>query len=165
MNTEESGYSEQQEVAQYEKLASRTKELIENARELTSDAIDVAIDKAKDELAAAGEFSREQGERLKAFLRRDLKATREHVSGTRAGSQAQRVASGIEGVLAGILARLGHLLQEWAAKVEDHLRYRTGEVTSPGTLTCVECESKIRMKKTGRVPPCPKCHAAEFRRP
>jgi len=49
-------------------------------------------------------------------------------------------------------------------KVEEHLSYRTGEVSSPGTSTCVECGKEVQMTKTGRVPRCPDCHATEFRR-
>lgn len=164
MIKEKSEYDEQQEAAQYEKLASRTKELIEEARELTSEALDAAIDKAKEELAAANEFSHEQGERLKNFLRRDLKATREHAAELKEGLQPQRVAGGIQSVLAGIFAKLGDLFQDWADKVEERLSYRTGEVCSPGTLTCDECENEVHMTATGRVPPCPNCHATEFRR-
>lgn len=164
MTKVKSEYDEQQEVAQYEKLASRTKELIEGARDLTTDAVDAAIDKAKEELAAANEFSHEQGERLESFLRRDLKTTREHAASLKEGIQPQRVAFGIQSVMAGIFAKLGDLFQDWADKVEVRLSYRTGEVCSPGTLTCDECENEIHMTATGRVPPCPKCHATEFRR-
>ena len=164
MTKKESEYSEQQEAAQYEKLASRTKELLEEARELTSDAVDVAMDKAKEELAGAGEFSREQGERLKTFLRRDLKATREHVSGMKEELQQQRVTSGVQNVMAAIFEKLGEVFQEWAGKVEEQLSYRTGEVCGPGTLTCNGCGNEVHMTATGRVPPCSKCHGTEFRR-
>ena len=44
------------EIGLYEKLAHRSKELIEGAKEITSGTIDSAIDKAKEEMVAAGDF-------------------------------------------------------------------------------------------------------------
>jgi isocitrate dehydrogenase len=44
------------------------------------------------------------------------------------------------------------------------LDYRSGEITSAGTLTCNACGHEMHFKKTGRIPPCPKCHATEFRK-
>jgi predicted RNA-binding Zn-ribbon protein involved in translation (DUF1610 family) len=40
--------------------------------------------------------------------------------------------------------------------------YHTGEITSIGTLACKACDTLVHFKKTGRIPPCPKCHQTVF---
>ena len=97
MTEEHKGLKEEQEVGQYERLASRTKELIESAKEKGPKVLDAALDKAKEEMIATGDFSKEQGKRLQAFVRRDLEATVEHVSqmgqsGSRRGRETGRMA-------------------------------------------------------------------------
>ena len=61
--------NEHEEVGLYEKLASRTADLLEEGRK----TFDEALKKAKDELASAGDFSKEQADRLGEYVRRDLK--------------------------------------------------------------------------------------------
>jgi hypothetical protein len=159
---------EQHEVSQYEKLASRTRELLEAAREKGPIALEAALEKAKEEMISAGDFTAEQGKRLQGFLSRDLEATSKHI--TRMGRtlkealEPQRVSSGIQSTLANIFDALGDTLKDWASKAEERLSYRTGELSSPGTLTCDNCGSQIRMTSTGRVPPCAKCHGTKFRK-
>lgn len=168
MTEKQGNEEEQKEVSLYEKLALRTRELIEEAGEKTAEAGEWALEKAKAEMITAGEFGREQGERFKAFLIRDLQATSENA--LKAGSTAQemlephRVAAGIQSSLAKILETVGGALKEWGSKLESGLDYKTGEITSPGTLTCKKCESSIKMLKTGHIPPCQKCQGTDFRK-
>ena len=49
-----------------------------------------------------------------------------------------------------------------AEKLEVGLNFKTGEITTPGTLTCKKCEKKIKMYGTGHIPPCPECRGTEF---
>lgn len=42
--------------------------------------------------------------------------------------------------------------------------WRTGEVTTIGTLRCRHCGELVRFKRTGRIPPCPKCRATVYER-
>jgi hypothetical protein len=168
MTEEHKGLKEEEEVGQYERLASRTKELIESAKEEGPKVLDAALEKAKEEMIAAGDFGKEQGKRLQAFVRRDLEATVGHVSQmgqtVKEALEPHRVASGIQSTLAHILDALGDTLKDWSDKTEEKLSYRTGEMSSPGTLTCLNCESQINMTKTGRVPPCSKCRGSKFRK-
>ena len=166
MQEEEKSEEEKKEVGLYEKLAVRSKELIEEARGKTSEAVDAAIEKAKEEMTVAGDFSHEKGERLKSFLKRDLHIARKGIS--RAGYIAKdtiephRLAAGIQGTLATILEAVGDKFGDWADKLEARLDFKTGDVTTPGTLTCKSCKNDINMHDTGRIPPCPKCYGTEF---
>lgn len=42
--------------------------------------------------------------------------------------------------------------------------FHTGEVTGPGTIACDQCSEPLHFHRTGKIPPCPKCHATSFHR-
>ena len=155
-----------EELGLYEKLARRAKELMAGAKEKTAGTVDAAIKKAKEEMVAAGDFSHEQGERIKTFLERDLKTTGVYAS--KAGEAAKealephRVAAGLQSTLATILETVGEAFEEWGKKLDSNLDFKTGEMTTPGSLTCKGCGEKIRMHETGHIPPCPKCTGTAF---
>ena len=60
------------EAIQYDQLVERFTELFEAGSEKTAEFARVAMEKAREQLTAAGAFSEEQGKRLKAFLERDF---------------------------------------------------------------------------------------------
>jgi len=154
----------QPEVGFYEKLAARTAELLESGRR----SLDEALKKAGDELTAAGEFSREQAEKIGGYVRRDLASLAGQAEKARdavkKAADPARVAAGAQSVLARILKGAAETLGELAARTEKQLEHRTGEVTSPGTLTCTSCGAEMRFTATVRIPPCPKCHQTLFRK-
>lgn len=152
---------EQEEVGLYEKLASRTADLLEEGRK----TFDEALKKAKDELSSAGEFSREQADKLGEYVRRDLKENADKAKeAVIKAVEPQRVAAGVQSVFTRILTTAAETLTELAERSEKSLEFKTGEITSPGTLTCKECDAEMHMKKTTRIPPCPKCHKTIFRK-
>jgi len=153
--------NEKHEVGLYEKLASRTAELLESGRT----TLDDALKRARQEMTKAGEFSEEQMDRVTSYVKRDvMKNAHRATKAVREAIDPHRVAAGAESIFARILASAGDALSDLAKRAEEHLEFRTGEVTSPGTLTCQECQADLRMKTIGRIPPCPKCHKTVFRK-
>lgn len=157
---------EKEEIGLYEKLAERSKALMEEAEEKTVKVVGIAIDKAKEEMVAAGDFSHEQGERLKTFLQRDLFFSLRDASKAEDVAkevlEPHRVVAGIQSLMASTLETVGEKLEDWAAKLNEGLNFKTGEMTTPGTLICKGCEKKIKMHKMGHIPPCPECCGTEF---
>ncbi|MCK4838929.1 MAG: hypothetical protein KAS94_08990 [Desulfobulbaceae bacterium] len=157
---------EKKDIGLYEKLAERSRAFIKEAEEQTVKAVGIAIDKAKEEMVAAGDFSHEHGERLKTFLQRDLFLSLRDVSKAEDVAkevlEPHRVLAGIQGLMASTLETVGEKLEDWAAKLEKDLNFKTGEITAPGTLTCKKCQKKIKMHKMGHIPPCPECCGTEF---
>ena len=152
---------EQEEVGLYEKLASRTADLLEEGKK----TFDEALKKAKEELSAAGDFSREQADKLGEYVRRDLKENAEKAKVAVIKSvEPQRVAAGVQSAFTRILTTAAEALTELAERSEKSLEFKTGEITSPGTLTCKDCDAEMHMTKTTRIPPCPKCHKTIFRK-
>ena len=152
---------EQEEIGLYEKLASRTADLLEEGKK----TFDEALKKAKDELSSAGDFSREQADKLGEYVRRDLKENADKATkAVKKAVEPYRLAAGVQSAFARILTTTAETLTELAERSEKSLEYKTGEITSMGTLTCKECDAEMHMTKTTRIPPCPKCHKTVFRK-
>jgi Zn finger protein HypA/HybF involved in hydrogenase expression len=152
------------DVSLYQKLADRTAEILAGGKK----SLDEALKKASDELAAGGEYSREQAEKITAYLRRDLAEVGKKALQARdavlEAVEPHRMVAGVQSGLAKLLKTSAELLSELAGKSEHVLEFKTGEVTSPGTLTCKDCGKEMHLKATGRIPPCPQCHKTMFRK-
>jgi hypothetical protein len=107
----------------FDRLLSRFQEVFRQAGETTAAAFDTALDAACDGLIAAGEFTADNGERLRQFLRRDL-LQRDHPTMT----------------------------------------FRTGDITTAGTLTCAGCGWTVITSRTTVLPPCPQCTETAYRK-
>ena len=159
--TEHDNNNDQQDVGLYEKLAARTAELLEEGKK----SLDEALKKAKEEFAKAGDFHSEQLEKMASYVRRDvLENAGKARDAVKKAVDPQRVAAGAQSIFARILTSAADALSDLADKTEKTLEFKTGEVTSAGTLTCKGCGAEIHLKGTGRIPPCPKCHKTLFRK-
>lgn len=151
---------------QYDKLASKFNELYLSGKERGRESMSVAMDKASEQLTSLGEFSAEHGAELKKYLARDLDQTLADAQqfGVAAKERLNpgRLSAGALASLAAVLESTGNALQSLSEKTKDKLTYSTGEMTSAGTLTCQTCGEAIHLKKTGHIPPCPKCSATLF---
>ena len=161
-NDQEKGGMERQ----YDKLASKFNELYLEGKERGREAMDVALENAREQLTALGEFSVEQGEALKQYLARDLDQT--IVDAQHLGEEAKerlhpsRLGAGALSSLATVLELTSNALHNLSVKTREQLTYKTGEMTSAGTLTCQACGQKVHLKETGHIPPCPKCNGTLF---
>jgi isocitrate dehydrogenase len=109
--------------ALFDRLSIRFQELFQQAGETTLAAFESALETACDGLVGAGEFTAENGERLRQFLRRDI-------------------------------------LQ----RDNQTLTFRTGDITSAGTLSCSGCGWTIVTNRTTVLPNCPHCSETAFRK-
>lgn len=156
------------ESARYDRFVEKSRELFDKGQEKGREAWEKAMELARQQLTAAGEFSAEQGEAFKAYLRRDLNQTLEDMR--ELGEEAKerlnpaRLGAGALSSLAKLLHVTGDALSTLSEKAEDALVYRVGEVTSAGTLTCLACGHKVPLKTTGVVPVCPACQGRRFRK-
>jgi isocitrate dehydrogenase len=150
----------------YDLLASKFKEFYQAGKERSSESMSEALEKAREQLTALGEFSTEQGQELKQYLARDLDQTISDAQ--KLGEEAKeklnpaRLGAGALASLSSILELTGNALRTLSDKTKEKLSYKTGEITSAGTLTCQTCRQEVHIKKTGRVPPCPKCSGTLF---
>ncbi len=164
MSDEKQKPEEHEDVGLYQKLADRTAEILAEGKK----TLDGALKKASDEITSGGEYSREQAEKISAYLRRDLSEVGKKALQARdavlAAVEPHRVVAGMQSGLAKLLSTAADVLSELAGKSEQGLEFKTGEVTSPGTLTCKDCGKEMHFKATVRIPPCPQCHKTVFRK-
>jgi len=107
----------------FDRLSARFQDLFQQAGETTLAAFDHALDTAVDAMMEAGEFSAENGDRLRQYLRRDI-----------------------------------------LHRDNPTLTFRTGDITSAGTLSCAGCNWTIITTRTTALPPCPQCSETAFRK-
>jgi len=164
MSDEKQKPEEHEDVNLYQRLSDRAAELVQEGRK----TLDEALKKASEEIAASGEFTREKAEKVGDYLRRDLTefGSRMHkaTDTVKEAAEPHRVVAGMQSGLAKMLATAADVLTELAGKSEQVLEFKTGEVTSPGTLTCKDCGKEMHFKATVRIPPCPQCHKTRFRK-
>jgi isocitrate dehydrogenase len=151
---------------QYDKLASKFNEIYLAGKERGREAMSVALEKANEQLIELGEFGTEQGEALKQYLARDLDQTISDAQQLSEEAKERfhpaRLGAGALSSLATALELTSNALHSLSVKTKETLTYRTGEMTSAGTLTCQACGEKVHLKETGHVPPCPKCDGTLF---
>lgn len=178
MNPNESGHKADaaSETAQeqgryealYDRFTERARELFDAGQEKSTEAMEKAMEGARGQFAAAGEFSAEQGEAFKKFMRRDLDQTAKdmRVLGVEAKERLNpaRLGAGALSSMARLLEATGSALKNLSRKAEESLHFNTGEITAAGTLTCTQCGQTVQLKRSTHIPPCPNCHGTEFRK-
>jgi hypothetical protein len=185
--------ADEEELAAYEKLLQRVSRRFSELNEkLTSETVGRAIDKAMADLREKGEHSREVIARAGETLRKDIASTTEHIRPRidkvtePAREQFDRWLNKGGALWHGIANEAAYYkefsrdksgaflynitkgLNDWSSSLADRLntslQYKTGEMTHGGEFVCTSCESRIHLRKPGRIPPCPKCSHSEFRR-
>lgn len=159
---------EQDNAALYDRFTERASELFGAGKEKSRDAMEKAMDAARLQLLAAKEFSAEQGELFRQYMRRDLAQTEQDMRALNQEAKEHlhpaRLGAGALSSLARMLDAAGSAIQSLSRKAEDALQYGTGETTTAGTLTCVKCGQTLQLKRTSRIPPCPSCSGTQFRK-
>jgi isocitrate dehydrogenase len=161
--------SEEPVEDQYDRLAARFRELFDAGAEKSAEVAQATLEKARQQLTAAGAFSEEQGKKLKAFLERDLMQEASEYARILSEEASKRLnpsrlGAGVLASLSSLLDMTGSALSNLASMADKALLYHSGEITSAGTLTCTSCGKQIHFKQTGRIPPCPSCHHTEFKK-
>jgi len=148
---------------QYDELADKFHKEFEEGAEKTAEFAQKAMETARKQLTAAGQFTEEQGQKLKVFLENDFsRVTQEMKVGAKEKLNPSRLGAGALSSMAKLLHKTGVALSSFGDKADDALACRSGEITSAGKLQCNACGYEMHFKKTGRIPPCPKCHKTEF---
>ncbi len=153
---------------QYDKFADKAQEIFKDGTSKTKEAWDTAVESARKQMTDAGEFSAEQGKKFKDFLSRDLQQIYRHIQDAGEGAKdffnPTRIGLGALSSLASLLDKADETLQSLREKTDKVLVFKTGEITSAGALTCINCKKVLNLKKTGHIPPCPGCSKTKFRK-
>lgn len=134
------------------------------------DTLQKALARARETAVELGELTRDEAERVAAWVRRDLHDAGDYMSRT-GGELSDWLHMDLELIEHALLDLIGKAADRTQLDMlkfqEDTLHaaeYKTGEVTGPGTLRCTECGEELNFAKPGHIPPCPHCHGTTFER-
>ncbi len=157
-------------VNAYERMLEHVDSMLDKAEKNTLPNIKKSIDTAREKAVELNELTREKAEKVAAYLERDMKDAAHFLSETGDEFRAwfkfdvQLIEARVLEMLANVADRTRLELDRLAERAREGVLYHTGEITGPGTLVCTQCGKELHFHKTGHIPPCPKCHATEYRR-
>lgn len=155
----------------YNRMMERVKHSIDTFEDAVSPKLRQAIEAAQEKAVELGELTREEAAKVGEYLRRDIQGAAEHLAESEDHEFRDWLRFDIELIEDRLLemflsvadqAKLDML--QFEEELEEASEYRTGEITGPGTLQCMECGEMLHFHDTGHIPPCPKCHKTLFSR-
>lgn len=159
---------DQKLITAYDKMMARVAQLLDTAEQQALPALQKNIENAKQQAIELKEITQEEAEKLAYYVRRDLHDAAEYLEQT--GEELstwfsfdlELVEERLWDVFAKVADKTRLELAQLEAQAKRAEEYHTGEITSIGTLTCKACDTLVHFKKTGHIPPCPKCHQTVF---
>ncbi len=159
-----------QQTRAYNRMMERVKAALEQAEQDTLPTLQRNIEQAKKTAVELGELTRDEAEQVGEWLRRDLHDAGDYLArtGRDLGAWLRFDVKVLEERFLELLTRAADQtrlqLLEVAERAERATHYATGEVMSPGTLSCEACGKQIHLHRTGHIPPCAACHGTRFTR-
>jgi len=158
-------------VDAYEAMLERVHTSAEGAEKRTLPWLSEALADAKEKAVELGELTREEADKISTYVERDIHEAATFIVDT--GKEFREwlrfdvglIQDRFLDMLAGMADHTSEALKDIADRAREASSYHTGEITAPGMLECVACGEVLHFDKTGHIPPCPKCHATEFKRP
>jgi polyhydroxyalkanoate synthesis regulator phasin len=157
-------------VDAYERMLKSTHETIERAEKETVPALREMLNKARDNMVELGELTREEANKVAEYVERDVKDAASYIAET--GEDLKNwwrfdldlMEQRMLDMFSDVADQTSVQLRNWAEQARRAGQYHTGEITGAGTLVCTACGAETHLRRTGRIPPCPKCHATSFKR-
>lgn len=153
----------------YNNMMMRVKTAIEEAEE-AAPVLTKHIANARETAIELGELTRNESEKIAAWLERDLQDAGKHLvsTGKELGDWLQFDIGLIETrLLDALLLAADHTrleMQQFEQELKEGPAWNTGEITGPGTLVCSNCGANMRFHATGHIPECPDCGHTIFHR-
>jgi hypothetical protein len=179
----------EEELDVYQKLRrSISKKLGEIHDKVNAETISRSMDSAAVEMKEAGEYSKKAIANAKEALKKDIASTGHFMSEVSEDAKKRFEVLSDKGgelwrdlgkeadylkdmsldkggaFLLSVVNAVGDWSKTFGKKLDQSLKYKTGEMTHGGAFDCTDCEGTIHLKQAGRIPPCPKCSKTEFRR-
>ena len=159
-------------VHAYNTMMQRVKQTLGKAEKAAEPRLRQAIEAAEEKAVELGELTREEALQIGDYLRRDLQGAGEYLASPEAQELKDWLRFDIELIENRLLemflsvadqAKLDML--EFEEQLAEATEYRTGEITGPGSLVCMDCGEILHFHETGHIPPCPKCRGSFYTRP
>jgi NADH pyrophosphatase NudC (nudix superfamily) len=157
-------------VEAYNRMLERIHDTVKHTGEETLPVLQKQIDNARETAVELGELTREEAEKIGDYLRRDTEEVARYLDETRQDFHdwfrfdLKLVEQRFMQMFELMVDQTRTELQRLSDRAQGIEEWHTGEIAAPGALFCTSCGKEMHMHKSGRVPPCPKCHATVFRR-
>lgn len=159
---------DRRQLSAYDQMLARVVTRLQQTEHKTRAALQKSIEAAKDTAVELGELTRDEADLLGAYVRRDLEDVGQYLAktGEDLNSWFQFDVQLIETQLLGMFmdaadqTKLAYL--QLADQAQQAAEYRSGEITTVGTLQCVQCGELLHFSATAHIPPCPKCRHTHF---
>jgi len=154
----------------YDDMLVRVKTALEEAEEATLPTMQRIIHSARDSAVELGELTREEAEKVAAWLSRDLHDAGRHLaeSGQELGDWLRFDVHQVEErVLDAMLSAADRTRLEMLQFQHDLAAgptWNSGEISGPGTLHCDSCGTRVSFHATGVIPDCPNCGHTAYHR-
>lgn len=129
-----------------------------------------ALDQAREKAVELEELTREEADKIAEYLERDIKnaaaflAEGETTLSSWLRFDLELIEERLRDLLVSVADKTRLELETLAEEAQFADLYCTGEISGPGTLVCQQCGQEMHFHAAGHIPPCPTCHATEFRR-
>ena len=126
----------------YEQMLERVDGMLELAEKSTLPTLRRALDKAREKAVELNELTREEAEKLAAYVERDMKDAAHYLIETGAEfSQwwqfdVEMIEQRMVEMFANVADKTRLELEQFADQAREASLYHTGELTGPGTLEC-----------------------------
>ncbi len=157
-------------VEAYNRMMERVKAGFEEAEEQALPKLKEHLEKAIDLTVELEELTREEAEKIGAYLKRDMDDAGKYLADTghELGDWLRFDIEQVEDRLLEVVSRVADKTRLEQLELNQTLAedppYHSGEITGPGTLYCSGCGQAVHFHEPGHIPPCPKCHGSTFRR-
>lgn len=161
---------EEKLIAAYDRMMTRVHEFLDTAETKALPTLKQRIELARLRAVELREMTSEEADKVATYVERDLHDAAEYLQ--RSGKEfstwlqfdLQQIENRMFELFAKVADRTRFELDKLAIQARSAKQYHTGEITGIGTLYCADCSTQMHFKKTGRIPPCPKCHHTVFQR-
>ena len=159
-------------VEAYNQMMSRVRDSIDNAEAHAVPTLQKAIDQARKQAIHLGEITLEEAEEVGNYIKRDINDAAEYLMET-SHEFSEWLMLDIELIEQKVLELFLSVADKTRVELEQlshpgfditQPEYRSGEITGPGTLVCVNCNEKIQFNTTDTIPVCQHCQGETFKR-
>ncbi|MBK1642340.1 hypothetical protein CKO12_10705 [Chromatium okenii] len=157
-------------VQAYEQMLKQTHATLDAAQQESMPRFRELLNHTREQMIEIGELTREEGERVSEYIRRDIEDAANYLVET--GQEMhdwwqfdlQLMEKRLLDMFTLVADQTSLQLAQWAETARQMSLYQAGEITGPGTLLCDRCGAPTHFVCAGRIPACSDCGGTQFRR-
>ncbi len=158
--------SENKFIQAYDNLMAHLYEIMDDGIHSMADAVELA----KEKVSALGGLTQEEVHKVGDYLKRDIEGAASSLTHDQQDNLSEWFKFDVDLIenfaldaFMDVADKTGLELAQLKRHAEQNIYY-AGEITSPGTFSCMACSKELSFKSTSELPDCPSCGAKAFKR-